>query len=383
MREEELSEPNPFFGIRNDLEKVADELIKEEAEELKIKLEKEAEELKLKLEKEAKKLANKLEQAQTILIEDTNNRLKEIPPHDLLSSGTISFISEAFAWFLNEDKSLGIKRKIARLGAYGESCWRIEGEFSERDRFGGGDCISPDTTLIAHEVDTRYARKPYVQILRNNNKTKKRLDLRINSMPAHESLVSRRLDLPPHYPEVEYSVNIHPLFFVEIWGSTILVADYSGSILFWDMKNGSLIKTIETGSEEEIVAARLSPDNSILCTLELAGEVNLWDISTGVHLMTLEDYYSGDGIVFQKAGFEFNNSKLDVIFSKIKGFLSGERFKFATKDGIEFTITWHGTIEESEVGEAAEETTGKDCPICMAVYASDAAACRVCTFTFK
>jgi hypothetical protein len=342
MREEELSESNPFFGIRNDLEKVADELIRKEAEELNIKLEKEAEELNIKLEKEAKKLANKLEQAQTILIEDANNRLKEIPPHDLLSSGTVSFISEAFAWFLNEDESLGIEHKIARVGAYGESCWRIEGEFSERDRFGGGDCISPDTTLIAHEVDTRYASKPYVQILNNNNKNKNSIAIG-GSKPVHRDLVSRRLDLPPHYPKLEYTVNIHPLFFVEIWDLTILVADYPGSILFWDVKNGSLIKTIDTGSEEEIVNARLSPDNSILCTLELAGEVNLWDISTGVHLMTLEDYYSGDGIVFQKAGFEFNNSKLDAIFSKIKGFLSGERFELATKDGIEFTITWHGT----------------------------------------
>ena len=40
------------------------------------------------------------------------------------------------------------------------------------------------------------------------------------------------------------------------------------------------------------------------------------------------------------------------------------------------------TVEESEV-EAAEETTEKGCPICMAVNASDAAACAVCSFTFE
>ena len=39
-------------------------------------------------------------------------------------------------------------------------------------------------------------------------------------------------------------------------------------------------------------------------------------------------------------------------------------------------------VEESEV-EAAEETTEKGCPICMAVNASDAAACAVCSFTFE
>ena len=50
--------------------------------------------------------------------------------------------------------------------------------------------------------------------------------------------------------------------------------------------------------------------------------------------------------------------------------------------GLDEEVTVEDTVEESEV-EAAEETTEKGCPICMAVNASDAAACAVCSFTFE
>jgi WD40 repeat protein len=97
---------NPFAGIRDNLKKVADELVRKEAEERKIKQEKKAKALQLKNEKEAKELAQKLEETERILVEDVQKTLAEITPRDILSSGTMSFVSEAFAWFYREEETL-------------------------------------------------------------------------------------------------------------------------------------------------------------------------------------------------------------------------------------------------------------------------------------
>ena len=54
------------------------------------------------------------------------------------------------------------------------------------------------------------------------------------------------------------------------------------------------------------------------------------------------------------------------------------------EDAAEEPEAEEGATEEAAEEEATEdESADKNCPICMAVNASDAAACTVCSFTFE
>lgn len=293
MGKEGLSEPNPFFGSRGKLEGKGADLVKKDAEELKIKLEKEAkelkirlekeaEELKIKLEKEAKVLVEKLEQAKTILVDDVRNNVDSIPPRDILSPGKVSFESESFAWFFKEDETL-----LSPSGSTLASASR-DGNIRLWD-VNTGDQKS--IFWLGLELGAAHQLKRIATNL---------LDLKggvsIAFSPSGTKLVSVGYDktiriwnsitggycrgLPGHTKRVRSAVAFSPVSF------TLASASRHGNVSIWDANTGGLLQMLRD-YKQVATAVAYSPDGAALAA---AGEfaVHIWSTNTGLLLKTLD-----------------------------------------------------------------------------------------------
>lgn len=310
MGKEGLSEPNPFFGSRGKLEGKGADLVKKDAEELKIKLEKEAkelkirlekeaEELKIKLEKEAKVLVEKLEQAKTILVDDVRNNVDSIPPRDILSPGKVSFESESFAWFFKEDETL-----LSPSGSTLASASR-DGNIRLWD-VNTGDQKS--IFWLGLELGAAHQLKRIATNL---------LDLKggvsIAFSPSGTKLVSVGYDktiriwnsitggycrgLPGHTKRVRSAVAFSPVSF------TLASASRHGNVSIWDANTGGLLQMLRD-YKQVATAVAYSPDGAALAA---AGEfaVHIWSTNTGLLLKTLDtnhDSWCTTSVAFSPGG---------------------------------------------------------------------------------
>ena len=87
-------------------------------------------------------------------------------------------------------------------------------------------------------------------------------------------------------------------------GALFVVADGTGTVVVWDVRNATRATLESTADNPERVA--LSPDGRLLALAEADGEVNLWDISNisgGVrNLARLVTFYNGDWAVVRDDG---------------------------------------------------------------------------------
>lgn len=74
-------------------------------------------------------------------------------------------------------------------------------------------------------------------------------------------------------------------------GSQILTSCDDTAPQFWDVKTGSLVKSLESGEEKEIRGAIFLPDGRIAAFPRLSDIVIIWDAESGKHLRTIKGPY--------------------------------------------------------------------------------------------
>jgi WD40 repeat protein len=295
---------NPFAGIRDNLKKVADELVRKEAEERKIKQEKKAKALQLKNEKEAKELAQKLEETERILVEDVQKTLAEITPRDILSSGTMSFVSEAFAWFYREEETLlfpggstlasGSMDGTVRLwdANTGKHLRTLETEHAVTSV-----AFSPDDTIVASAGKGKSARL-WDAGTGKHLRTLPRHVPEVNSVAfspdgtvvATSSNRDKTICLSDPNTGERIRTLISPLpglsgvHHIAFSPDSATLASVGGdhTISLWDPKSGSLLKQL-TGHLNPIRQVAFSPDGTKVASASFHG-VRTWGRKTGKQL---------------------------------------------------------------------------------------------------
>jgi len=328
MREEELSEPNPFLGSRGKLEGKGADLVKRDAEELKnklekeakelkIKLEKEAKDLKIKLEKEAKKLEEKLEQAKTILVDDVRNTVDSIPPRDIFLPGKVSFESEAFAWFFKEGESLltpsgSTLASASRDGAI--RLWDVKKGLHKSVFWQGSELSKADeikriaTNLMDLKAGVSISFSPGGSKLLSAG-----FDQKIRIL---DSIKWGYFTAMKGQTKRVRSVAFSPV------GFTLASASRNGRVGIWNAKNGEPLKTIETGQVTTSVI--FSPDGSALATAS-KWAVHIWSTNTGELLKTLDTVKGTTSVAFSPSGSNLATSGGNVI--ELWNLETGDRIK--------------------------------------------------------
>ena len=255
---------NPFGHAVSNLKKQREAFVKKkkiEAEEEQAALAKEQQEL-------AKKREEQLVEAKSVLVMDARSAIERIKPEDYIEPGSISFTSEAFAWFA-EDGMEGFRFAPEFLAvAFDDGKIRLCDPMTlehlrtmnEPDNEGALDfhCIafSSDGELLASACDGT-------------------LEL---WNPSTGELV-RRLSANRSYAFI--SLAFSPT------ERTLASMDAAGEILLWDIENGScefldVDGTFGFGVEPSDCFA-FSPDGTKIAAGNDGGELRIWDVETGEH----------------------------------------------------------------------------------------------------
>ncbi|MDQ5987300.1 MAG: hypothetical protein CSYNP_03040 [Syntrophus sp. SKADARSKE-3] len=70
-------------------------------------------------------------------------------------------------------------------------------------------------------------------------------------------------------------------FAISVKGGYAMTGDDTGAIQFWNIDDGTLIKTIKAEAREAILAVTFSPDNRYAASLARFGAVKIWDLREG------------------------------------------------------------------------------------------------------
>ena len=130
-------------------------------------------------------------------------------------------------------------------------------------------------------------------------------------------------------------------------GDGILASgSHDRTIRLWNAHTGEHLRTLK-GHIAYVASVAFSPGGKILASGSYDNTIRLWNTHTGEHLRTLEGHEGHSfsiAIPSDWSGLEvFTNKHLGAIYSHMCHLVAEADFKLSTKDGIEFTITWHGT----------------------------------------
>ena len=118
------------------------------------------------------------------------------------------------------------------------------------------------------------------------------------------------------------------------------------TIRLWNAHTGKHLKTLE-GHIGYVASVAFFPAGNYIASGSGDKTIRLWNTHTGEHLRTLEGHEGHSfsiAIPSDWSGLEvFTNKHLGAIYSHMCHLVAEADFKLSTKDGIEFTITWHGT----------------------------------------
>jgi len=270
MTREMRSEENPFINRRKKLVEDAHRISREL-------------DAKDAAEKERAKAENeqKLIDAKNALINDIESLLAELPPLQLKTFGSAVIISEAFAWFYDENKPF--TRPV------------------------------PETNLASGSHDNTIN-------LWNANTGEC-----LRTLKGHTNLV--------------LSVAFSPD------GTTLASGSDDNTINLWNAKTGRCLRTLEghtspvwsvAFSPDGTTLASGSRDNTIKLWNANTGEC-LRTLKGHTHFV-----YS---VAFSPDVQTFLRHDLDSIFKEVRAMLREAEFGLSTKDGIEFTVSWNGLDE--------------------------------------
>jgi WD40 repeat protein len=85
-------------------------------------------------------------------------------------------------------------------------------------------------------------------------------------------------------------------------GASSETIDKPGTLFLWDAKSGALLRTFETDKYEEFVTVTFSPDNRVFAAGSNDGTVYLWDAPTGAVIKTLKHPNVANSLAFGKEG---------------------------------------------------------------------------------
>lgn len=213
---------NPFASAVSNLNKQREALVKQK----KIEAEKVRAALAAEQQDRAKKRKEQLAEAKNVLVMDAHSAIEQIKPEDYIDSGSISFTSEAFAWFAED----------------GMDAFRLAPEFLAVASYFGGLVRLYDPMSGA-----------LLRIINNANE---------------ESEIE----------EVELEEGSNKVAFSADGGLLACVHDGIGDL--WNPSTGEFVRRLWQ-DEEEIHSLAFSPTDRILATLDFNGNLYLWDIEGG------------------------------------------------------------------------------------------------------
>lgn len=256
---------NPFGHAVSNLKKQREAFVKQK----KIEAEKEQAALAKEQQELAKKRKEQLVEAKNVLVMDARSAIEQIKPEDYIEPGSISFTSEAFAWFAED----------------GMDGFRFAPEFLAV-AFDDGEIWLYDPMTLEH-----------LMAMNDSDEEEEALDFHCIAFSSDGELLAsacdRTLDLwNPRTGELVRKLSIsHASAFTSLAFSpterTLASMDADGQILLWDIENGScdylaIDGTFGFGVEYSDCFA-FSPDGTKIAAGNDGGELRIWDVETGEH----------------------------------------------------------------------------------------------------
>jgi len=134
-------------------------------------------------------------------------------------------------------------------------------------------------------------------------------------------------------------------------GGYAVTGDKSGTLQFWDVGAGALLKTIKAEEREMIIAVAFSPDNQYAATLARFGMIKIWNLSNGQKVSEFkadylpanyEELEAGDFVDYGRGALAFSpDSRHIACGSRRWDAATGQKvLDFQTPNGPGFWVTF-------------------------------------------
>ena len=280
---EEDPATNPFGHAVSNLKKQREAFVKQK----KIEAEKEQAALAKEQQELAKKREEQLVEAKSVLVMDARAAIERIKPEDYIEPGSISFTSEAFAWFA-EDGMEGFRFAPEFLAVTtNDRVVRLYDPMTGMQIKSINDFTLPDTREEADTGDEVFPgyegdedEEVWVHKVAFSADGKLLASARDGTWEVWDlktEMLVRRL-------QQNEEKSIHSLAFSPT-EHTVATLDYDGELLLWDVDSGGCeyLETDEAFGTEDSDCLAFSPDGTKIAAGNAYGQLRIWDVETGEH----------------------------------------------------------------------------------------------------